>query len=79
MIEAVERPPALHRLLAQGDPLAGVPLRGLRGIGGVRRIGQKGDLRAGRSERDRLLLKIDLGTLIVGIWKRTDEQKPHPL
>ena len=67
MIEAVERPPALDRSLVQGDSLAGVPPRVLRGIGRFRRIGQEGDLRAGRSERDRLLLKIDLGTLIVGI------------
>ena len=40
-------------------------------------IGQQLDLSARRPERDRLLLKVDLRTLVVGVGERAHQQESH--
>jgi hypothetical protein len=40
-------------------------------------VGEEIDCAAGLTERDRMLLEIDLGSVVMGIGKRADQEEPH--
>jgi hypothetical protein len=48
-------------------------VRGAKGSG----VGQELNVGPRRSQRDRLLLEVDLGALIVGIGKGADQEESH--